>query len=167
MTVFTHTLVTLFFVRLFNLSGREEVLAWLFGVAIDLDHLIRLPLYLKLHKFKIIKNFPWRTPLQEPISLLWITPLSIYLQSWVPVVFFLFHLALDYSMNYTKRPFYPFSNFEIKGQPPRVFETKKSFHQPAVNFFYKLLKLNLQPLEIVTFLIFLCLNLFLLLAYET
>jgi hypothetical protein len=125
MTILTHTLVTTVGVRYLHLSGNEALLAYIFGVVIDLDHFIKIPLYLKKHNFKIRdilqkpfpkeKQYNWRTSLQEPVALLWIIPLSIFLKTPVPVIFFALHLLLDYLMSYQKLPFYPFSGFKIKG----------------------------------------------------
>ena len=125
MTIITHTLVTTVGVRFLHLTGGEVVLAYIFGVVIDLDHFIKLPLYLKGHNFKIRdilqkpfpkeKQYNWRTSLQEPVALLWIIPLSIFLKTPVPVIFFIGHLILDYLMSYQKLPFYPFSDFTTRG----------------------------------------------------
>ena len=125
MTIITHILVTTVGVRFLHLTGSEAVLAYIFGVVIDLDHFIKLPLYFKKHNFKIRdilqkpfpkeKHYNWRTSLQEPVALLWIIPLSIFLKTPAPVIFFAGHLILDYLMSYQKLPFYPFSDFRTKG----------------------------------------------------
>jgi len=140
MNPFVHTIVTLFLIRFFKLTGREKIFALLFGVLIDLDHLIKIPLYFKKYGFKVVRHFRWRTPLQEPISLLWIIPLAIYLDSWVPPLFFLSHIVLDYTMGYPKKPFFPFNNFEARKIQLKLSDAAK---------------------QLITFLFFLCLNLLL------
>jgi len=108
-----HVLVTLLFVKLASLSGIDVFWAFLFGVAIDFDHLIKIPLYIKQNGFKVVRYWNWRTSFQEPVSYLWIIPLSIYFQTWVPVFFFTTHIVLDYLMSYEKQPFYPFLEYKI------------------------------------------------------
>jgi membrane-bound metal-dependent hydrolase YbcI (DUF457 family) len=115
-----HILVTLVFARVGNLSGIDIFLALLFGVAIDLDHLIKVPLYIKQNGLKVVRYWNWRTSFQEPVSYLWIIPLCIYFQTWVPVFFFTTHIVLDYLMSYEKQPFYPFSDFKIPNMKVKI-----------------------------------------------
>ncbi|MHA1941513.1 MAG: hypothetical protein ACXABI_05345 [Candidatus Hodarchaeales archaeon] len=113
MNIIAHVLVTILFIKIGDLAGVDIFWAILFGVVIDLDHLIKAPLYLKQNGFKTVRLWNWRTSLQEPVSYLWIIPLAVYLQTWVPVFFFTIHLILDYMMSFEKQPFYPFSEFKI------------------------------------------------------
>ncbi len=116
MTIIPHLLVTSLGVQALGLEGRDIVLAYSFGYGIDLlDHPIKLPLYLAKNGRANEKHYHWRTPLQEPIALLWIAPLSVYLGSYVPVLFFISHVLLDYMVSYEKRPWYPFSSFTTEG----------------------------------------------------
>ena len=125
MTFVAHALVTTVGIKFLHLSGEDIFLAYLFGVFIDWDHLLRAPLFFKKHQVSLKdvifkdwsadRHYHWRTILQEPISLLWIIPLSIFINSWVVVIFFLGHLALDYLCSYPKLPFYPFSKFINRG----------------------------------------------------
>ncbi len=135
MTIVSHTLLTTIGVQVLNLHGWEIVLAFLFGVVIDIDHIFKVPAYCKKHKFKIKdifkkkipreKQYHWRTFLQEPISLLWIIPLSIIINSIIPIVFFLGHVLLDYLINYRKFPFSPLSNFSTIGFFPNISNKRK------------------------------------------
>jgi hypothetical protein len=126
MSSFTHFLAALFFVGLFKLSGKQELIAFLFGVGPDIDEVIQF-VFSKKRQVRVIKRYPFlktnvsRSFFQEPISLLWIAPLSVCLHSWLPVAFFLLHLSLDYPRNFSKRPFYPLWPLEIKGSWPRFF----------------------------------------------
>jgi hypothetical protein len=116
MTILPHLLLTTVGVQLLGLEGKDIVLAYTFGYGIDLvDHPIKLPLYLKKNGKKNEKNYHWRTPLQEPVALLWIVPLSAYLGTYVPALFFISHFVLDYMVSYEKRPFYPFSTYSTEG----------------------------------------------------
>lgn len=141
MTFISHTLVTRAGVQILNLQGSDLFLAYIFGVLIDFDHIFKIRLYLKKNKFKKEKHCHWRTSLQEPIALLWIAPLSIFINSPVPIIFFISHLVLDYFISYNKFPFYPFSKYSTKGLFINVPDTIK---------------------EVLVISIFLCINLLLL-----
>lgn len=115
MTFITHSLITAAGVQLFGLKGIDVVWAYMFGVVVDLDHLIKLPGYIKKVGWKRKKHYNWRTSLQEPVSLLWVVPFSVAVGSVAPTIFLLAHMALDYLVSYEKRPFWPFSNFVTRG----------------------------------------------------
>lgn len=115
MTLITHVLATTLGVKAFDLHGRNAVLAYAFGVGVDIDHLIKAPFYLRLVGLKRKKEYYWRSSLQEPVALLWIIPLALFLQTWVPVVFFMIHVAMDYLVRYEKMPWYPYSPRVTRG----------------------------------------------------
>ncbi|MBI4547612.1 MAG: hypothetical protein HY707_06520 [Ignavibacteriae bacterium] len=126
MTIIPHLLLTTAGIQALGLEGRDIIFAYAFGYGIDvIDHPIKLPLYLRKNGRKNEKNYHWRTPLQEPIALLWIIPLSIYLGTYVPTLFFVSHFFLDYLVSYEKRPFYPFSTYSTEGLLPRCSDTAK------------------------------------------
>jgi len=125
MTIFVHILATLLGINILNLSGDAVMLAIIFGVCLDLDHLLKVPMYLKKYGLRMVISYPWRTPLQEPISLLWVAPLCAYLHTWVPLAFFSLHIALDYLMSYPKKPFSPLHNFEIRKNPLGIPDASK------------------------------------------
>ena len=128
MTIVPHLLMTTLGVQLLGLEGRDIVLAYTFGYGIDLvDHPIKLPLYLKKNWTTNEKHYHWRTPLQEPVALLWIIPLSIYLGTYVPALFFVSHFLLDYMVSYDKRPFFPFSMYTTKGILPGTSDSLKEW----------------------------------------
>jgi membrane-bound metal-dependent hydrolase YbcI (DUF457 family) len=116
MTIFPHLLLTTVGVQALGLQGSDAALAYAFGYGIDvIDHPIKLPLYMRKNGKKNEKHYHWRTPFQEPIALAWIIPLSAYLGTYVPAVFFVSHFALDYMVSYEKRPWYPFSTYTTEG----------------------------------------------------
>ncbi len=126
MTLVPHLLLTTLGVQALGLQGSDIVLAYTFGYGIDLvDHPIKLPLYLRKNGKKNEKHYHWRTPLQEPVALLWIIPLSFYLGTAVPALFFISHVALDYCVSYEKRPFYPFTAYATEGWFRGVTDTAK------------------------------------------
>lgn len=114
MTIVTHALATTLGVRVLKLTGSDTVLAYVFGVGVDIDHAIKLPFYWKAGLRKE-RGYYWRTSLQEPVALLWIVPLCLFLGTWVPVLFFLIHLAMDYSVGYEKMPWYPYAPLVTQG----------------------------------------------------
>ena len=115
MTFISHTLITTAGVQILHLQGYELYLAYIFGVLVDFDHIFKAHLYFSKNKFNKEKHYHWRTSLQEPVALLWILPLSIFINSTVPIIFFISHLSLDYLVSYNKLPFYPFSKYSTKG----------------------------------------------------
>jgi|SRR5208283_2783318 len=133
MTIIPHLLVATLGVQVMGLHGGDIALAYAFGYGVDLvDHPIKLPLYLKKNGTKNEKYYHWRTPLQEPVALLWIIPLSMYLHTPVPVIFFLSHILLDYMISYDKRPWYPFSMYTTKGILPAASDAVKEWTTTAV-----------------------------------
>ncbi|HEX4574220.1 MAG TPA: hypothetical protein VH158_03755 [Gemmatimonadales bacterium] len=115
MTVFTHALVTTLGAQALGLQGRELVLAYAFGVGVDVDHAVKAPFYLKHVGLRDKRGYYWRSSLQEPVALLWMVPLCWWLGTIVPIVFFAIHMALDYSVRYEKMPFYPYSPWVTQG----------------------------------------------------
>ena len=115
MTIFTHLLATTLGVKAMGLHGRDVALAYAFGVAVDVDHLIKAPFYLRAVGLKNKKDYYWRSSLQEPVALLWIIPLSLLLGTAVPVIFFCVHVAMDYLVRYEKMPWYPYSTRVTRG----------------------------------------------------
>ena len=114
MTIVTHALATTLGVRVFKLTGSDAVLAYLFGVGVDVDHVIKAPFFFKAG-YKRERGYYWRTSLQEPVALLWIIPLCFFLGTWVPALFFLIHLAMDYAVGYEKMPWFPYTPAVTQG----------------------------------------------------
>ena len=126
MTTVTHVLATALGVRVLGLEGGDRVLAYAFGVGVDIDHAIKAPFYLRTVGFRNARGFYWRSSLQEPVALLWIVPLCFFLGTLVPILFFAIHVAMDYSVRFEKMPFYPYSRYVTRGWltgiPDRVKE---------------------------------------------
>jgi hypothetical protein len=49
------------------------------------------------------------------VAFLWIAPLSLWLGTAVPLLFFAIHLLMDYSVRFEKMPFYPYSGWVTRG----------------------------------------------------
>ena len=114
MTIVTHVLATTLGVRVLKLTGSDAVLAYAFGVGVDIDHAIKAPFFWRAGLRKE-RGYSWRTSLQEPVALLWIVPLCFFLGSWIPALFFVIHLAMDYGVSYEKMPWYPYSPVVTQG----------------------------------------------------
>jgi len=126
MTIVTHILATTLGVQAMGLDRRDAVLAYAFGVGVDVDHALKAPFYLRTVGLRDRRGYYWRSSLQEPVALLWILPLCWFLATVVPLVFFAIHVAMDYSVRFEKMPFYPYSTRVTRGWltgiPDRVKE---------------------------------------------
>jgi hypothetical protein len=115
LTIVTHILATTLGVQLGRLHGGDVALAYAFGVAVDADHAVKAPYYLRSGGFQRRIGYYWRSSLQEPVAFLWVVPLAVALRTLVPVVFLALHIAMDYSVRYEKMPFYPYSRWVTRG----------------------------------------------------
>ncbi len=115
MTMVAHILATTLGVQALGLHGRDAALAYAFGVGVDVDHAIKAPFYLRAIGLRDRKGYYWRSSLQEPVALLWIAPLCLFLGTVVPLLFFTIHLAMDYSVSFEKMPLYPYSRWVTRG----------------------------------------------------
>jgi hypothetical protein len=114
-TIFTHILATTLGVQVGHLHGSDVALAYAFGVAVDADHALKAPYYLRTGGFERRIGYYWRSSLQEPVAFLWVVPLALALHTVVPVVFLALHIAMDYSVRYEKMPLYPYSRWVTRG----------------------------------------------------
>jgi len=114
-TIFTHILATTLGAQAMELRGGQLALAYAFGVGVDVDHAVKAPFYLRAIGLRDKRGYYWRSSLQEPVALLWIVPLCVFLGTVVPIVFFAIHVAMDYSVSFEKMPFYPYSPFVTRG----------------------------------------------------
>ena len=115
MTIVTHFLATTLVAQALGLEGQDRVLAYAFGMGVDIDHAIKAPFYLRAVGLKDKRGYYWRSSLQEPVALLWIVPLCVFLGTMVPILFFAIHVAMDYSVRFEKMPFYPYSSYVTRG----------------------------------------------------
>jgi hypothetical protein len=115
MTIVTHILATTLGAQALGLEGQDRVLAYAFGIGVDIDHAVKAPFYLRAIGLKDQRGYYWRSSLQEPVALLWIAPLCFFLGTMVPILFFAIHVAMDYSVRFEKMPFYPYSPYVTRG----------------------------------------------------
>jgi hypothetical protein len=126
MTIVTHILATTLGAQAMELHGQDLALAYAFGVGVDVDHAVKAPFYLRAVGLRNQRGYYWRSSLQEPVALLWMVPLCLLLGTMVPIVFFVIHVTMDYSVGYEKMPFFPYSAYVARGWllgvPDRVKE---------------------------------------------
>jgi hypothetical protein len=126
MTIFSHILATTAVVQAMHLRDPKQIaLAYIFGVAVDLDHVVKAPFYLRAVGLRDRRGYYWRSSLQEPVAFLWILPVSLLLGSVVPLVCFAAHLLMDYSVRYEKMPFYPYSRYVTRGWLQEIPDGRK------------------------------------------
>jgi hypothetical protein len=126
MTIFSHILATTAVVQAMHLRDPKQIaLAYIFGVAVDIDHVVKAPFYLRAVGLRDRRGYYWRSSLQEPVAFLWILPLSLLLGSVVPLVCFAAHLLMDYSVRYEKLPFYPYSRYVTRGWLQEIPDGRK------------------------------------------
>jgi hypothetical protein len=126
MTIFSHILATTAVVQAMHLRDPKQIaLAYIFGVAVDVDHLVKAPFYLRAVGLRDRRGYYWRSSLQEPVAFLWILPVSLLLGSVVPLVCFAVHLLMDYSVRYEKLPFYPYSRYVTRGWLQEIPDGRK------------------------------------------
>lgn len=118
MIITTHAIATFGVGKFLGIQGLSSwLLAFLFGVLVDLDHLkIFSPKHINNGDWRKFLNreLPIRSFLQEPISIFWVVPLSFYLHNPVPMAAWAVHVFLDYLMEGCKKPFWPIANFTLK-----------------------------------------------------
>ena len=115
MTIVTHFLATTLGAQALGLQGQDRVLAYAFGMGVDIDHAVKAPFYLRAVGLKDKRGYYWRSSLQEPVALLWVVPLCWFLGTLVPILFFTIHVAMDYSVRFEKMPFYPYAAYVTRG----------------------------------------------------
>jgi hypothetical protein len=125
MTIISHVLATALGVQAMGLRGRDAALAFAFGVAVDIDHVVKAPFYLKAIGLKDKRGYYWRSSLQEPVAFLWMIPLCLALGTIAPLAFFAIHLLMDYSVSFEKMPFYPYSRFVTRGWLVQIPDKRK------------------------------------------
>jgi hypothetical protein len=124
MNFLIHLIYTLIFSELLNLNFYNFILALIFGLLIDLDHIfLYIPTLIKTKKIIPIGVY-LKTFIQEPVFYPIVICISLILKTLTPLIFFTLHLILDYIFSSKNRPFFPFSKLEINGP----FNLKTKFY---------------------------------------
>lgn len=112
MNVVSHLLLTTVAIQTFGLQGKDMLLAYTFGNAIDLDHAFTWFKQQHRHKSWLERFLTEKshTIVHEPIFILPITTISFLLQSFLPLLFWSFHILIDHViLRSSKRPGYPWN----------------------------------------------------------
>jgi len=116
MTIVTHALATTPRRESVQADGSDAVLAYVFGVGVDIDFTrSRLPSIsarsAEAAAGLLLANI---TPGAGRAAVGFPAP-CLFLGTWVPALFFLIHLAMDYSVGYEKMPVVPYSPLVTQG----------------------------------------------------
>jgi hypothetical protein len=104
MLALTHLIVTLLFIQIFLLDRNDAFVALVFGVFIDLDHLMGLRDYTQANGMKAVFDLDhlmnpgghWKSVLHTPIGLAIVGPLAFASRLAIPLVFWSLHIAMDF-----------------------------------------------------------------------
>jgi len=103
MLALTHLIVTLLLIQIFLLDRNDAFVALVFGVLIDLDHLIGLKDYAHANGIKALLNVDnlmnpgghWKSILHNPMALAIVGPLAFASRLAIPLIFWGVHIAMD------------------------------------------------------------------------
>lgn len=112
----THFIITSIIATAMQLKGTELLLAFLFGVLIDFDHLASFS-RLKYYFSAETKKIAWKmnaykkthTIIHEPVFILAVWIFSYLARNYIPIIFWSLHVFLDHVVIRCERqPFVPF-----------------------------------------------------------
>ena len=103
MLAITHLIVSLLLIQIFVLDRNDAFVALVFGVLIDLDHLIGLKDYAKANGIMAVFDFDnllnpgghWKSVLHNPMALAIVGPLSFASRLAIPLIFWGVHVGMD------------------------------------------------------------------------
>lgn len=104
MIAITHLVVSLLLIQLLYLDRNDAFVALMFGVFIDLDHLLGLGDYAKANGIKAVFDFGsltdagghWKSLFHSPVAIAVVGPLSIASKLAIPLLFWGIHIAMDF-----------------------------------------------------------------------
>lgn len=103
MLALTHLIVTLLLIQVFLLDRNDAFVALVFGVFIDLDHLMGLKDYTQANGVKAIFDLDhlmnpgghWKSVMHNPVAITIVGPLTYASRLAIPLVFWGVHILLD------------------------------------------------------------------------
>lgn len=103
MLAITHLVVTLLLIHILVLDRNDAFVAIVFGVLIDLDHLMGLKDYADAHGMKALMDWDtlvnpgghWKSILHNPIAIAFVGPLSTVSRLGIPLLFWGVHMTMD------------------------------------------------------------------------
>jgi len=104
MIAIVHLLVVFVLIKAFHLDRVEALVALLFGVFIDIDHIFGMVDFIKVQGFTgafdlnaaLSSDIQWKSLLHSPIAATIIAPISIGFRMAVPILAWGLHLMMDY-----------------------------------------------------------------------
>ena len=101
----THIAVSLVLIQVLSLDRNNAFIAMVFGVFIDLDHLIGLGSYAKSSGLLPLTDWntlvnpggQWKSLLHNPMALAAVVPMSLVMVVAVPLIFWGVHISMDYA----------------------------------------------------------------------
>ncbi len=99
----THLFIVILLVRQLELDRNEAMLGMLFGVLIDVDHLLGIPDFVSANGVENLTNteslltadVQWKSALHSPMAVLIVAPISASFRLAVPLLFWGTHVVLD------------------------------------------------------------------------
>ena len=99
----THLFVVMLIIRQLDLDRNEAMVGMLFGVFIDIDHLLSIPNFINTNGASNLTNpesllnsgIQWKSTLHSPIAVLVVAPASIAFRFVIPLSFWGIHILMD------------------------------------------------------------------------
>ncbi len=104
MIAITHLVVSVLLIELLTLDRNDAFVALMFGVFIDLDHLIGLKNYAKANGIQAVFDFDslaqadgqWKSMLHNPVAVAVVGPISVASRLMIPLLFWGVHVSMDF-----------------------------------------------------------------------
>lgn len=105
MLAVTHLVVSLLLISLLNLDRNDTFVALLFGVFIDVDHLLGLKGYVDAHGVGGVLDIDslvsadgqWKSLLHSPVAAMVVGPVASASRLGLPLLFWGIHISMDYA----------------------------------------------------------------------
>lgn len=104
MLAITHLVVTVLLIQLMTLDKNDSFVALLFGVFIDVDHLLGLKGYIEVHGVAGVLDTDslmqadgqWKSILHNPMAVMVVGTVSAASRIAVPLIFWSVHISMDW-----------------------------------------------------------------------
>ncbi|MFA7341799.1 MAG: hypothetical protein WCY65_01325 [Candidatus Methanomethylophilaceae archaeon] len=104
MMAFNHILVVIILIKVLHLDRNEAFVAILFGVLLDLDHLMGVPAYISEYGWAAVFNIDsllhndvqWKSSMHGAEAFIVVSAVSILLRMYIPLLFWSVHVFMDW-----------------------------------------------------------------------
>ncbi len=104
MLAITHLIVALIIIRLLGLDRGAALLTLLFGVFIDLDHLLAIPQFITEARDQGVADVnaamnlsvQWKSAIHDPSAIILVAPCSVAVRFFAPLLAWMLHILMDY-----------------------------------------------------------------------